>query len=250
MTTPNLGTQCLQSQKLLGYDSNGSVICGNDLVGNSSGSSSTNQASNVIGSDGSIKQATSSTLADLNSMNNQTLFGNTKVDYLTIKGNYQLQNPPCGYTNIRMEPETNELQMTDCHGGFVVLSQQTPYYYSVGDDTSFNGIGFSPAFYQGTAIKPYGSLNEGNVRLPVYHGGEIQHAQCNTMNNSKNGVTIISLDENGGPVSSISIPAGGWGTTYYFNVNTNLNPGSQLTWKLDTSKSTSGVISFFCNANP
>ena len=183
-------------------------------------------------------------------MNNQTLYGNTYLDYITIKENYQLQNPPCGYVNLRAETTTNELDLTDCNGNLDVISQKTPYYYNVGDDTAFNGIGFSPGFYQGTSNKPYGSINEGNVRLPVYNGGEIEHGQCNVMNNTKNNITYISIDENGGPVSTISIPAGGWGTTYNFIINANLIPQSQLTWKLDTHLSTLGKISFFCNANP
>lgn len=230
-------------------DSNGNWGFSNLPVGNGSGGG-TNLPSNIIGIDGSIQQATGSTLADLHKMNNQTLYGNTKLDYFTMKENYQLQNPPCGSVNFRAEPTTHEFQMTDCQGHFTVLSQQTPYYYSVSRDTTFNGIGYSKAFYDGTPSAPFESYNEGNVRLPVSHGGEIQHAQCNVANDTKNGITIISIDENGGPVSSISIPAGGWGTPYEFNISTNLNPGSQLTWKLDTHLSTSGVISFFCNANP
>lgn len=200
-----------------------------------------------IGLDGSIKQAQGSTLADLHAMNNQTLYGNTKVDYLTIKENYQLPKPPCGSVNIRAEPITHEVQLTDCQGHFTVLSQQTPYYYST-QDTPINSIGYSKAFYDGTSSAPFESHNDGSVRLPIWHGGLIRHAQCNVANNTKNNVTVISIEENGGPVSSISIPAGGWGTSYEFAISTNLNPESQLTWKLDTHLSTSGIISFFCNA--
>src|SRR5690348_12398744 len=34
LTTPNLGTQCNISQKLLGYDTSGNPLCAIDLIGN------------------------------------------------------------------------------------------------------------------------------------------------------------------------------------------------------------------------
>lgn len=206
-----------------------------------------------IGLSGSIFQAQGSTLADLHKMNNQTLYGMTWLDYLTIKENYQLQSPPCPYVNIRAETTTHELDMTDCGGNFVVLSQQTPYYYGVYPATNFHGIGFSMAQAgTKTPTQPYDIQSENYVRLPIYHGGEITTLQCNIVDNNENGITKISLDENGGPppIITLSIPAGVWGTTYTKTQSINLNPGSQLTWVLDTSASTSGSISFFCNANP
>lgn len=178
-----------------------------------------------------------------------------------------------GTVTLQVEPDTGDLvaitgpsTKATPYGELFVLNHAQTFTYSAYRATD-NGVYFSPLQY--TATNPTGGFttNEGYARIPLKSGALVKHIICQVAENTKDAPTRIWLHFNGGPVSTaavaqaypeagsyagplmLEIGAGKLGKFDRGQINVNVNYVDQLTWKLDTSESRKGHISFYCQAS-